>query len=139
MKPERNFLPVGLSTQQREMISSVPFPSAKGLPLSYDQSRPSYPTEATDSLLKRLQIGGFKGACIVGLAAGTGEFSELLAARAEYYDTLAVEPHDGMRGELKRKPVRSVQILGGPADSMPEVESQSIDAAIAAQVHFDAQ
>lgn len=123
------------------MKTSIPSASTKGFQnaSSYDQHRPSYPAEAVDSLLKRLQVGGFKGARIVDLAAGTGKFTELLAARDEGYEIVAVEPHDGMRGELERKTLKGVQVLGGRADSMPEVESQSVDAAIAAQVGFDIQ
>lgn len=101
---------------------------------SYDTYRPSYPIEAVESLLRHLQVHDLEGARIVDLAAGTGKFTELLANRDEEYEILAVEPHDGMRGELERKSLKGVQVLRGEASSMAEVETQSVDAVVVAQV-----
>lgn len=100
---------------------------------SYDKHRPSYPAEAVEALLKNLQIAGEKGAKIVDLAAGTGKFTELLVSRPEEYEILAVEPHNGMRGELERKQLPRVTSLEGTATKIP-VESKTADAIIIAQV-----
>ena len=118
------------------MASSIPSASVKGFQdgSTYDQHRPSYPQEAVDSLLKHLQVAGLEGARIVDLAAGTGKFTELLANRHEWFDIIAVEPHDGMRVELEKKSLGGVRALKGEATNMRGVESQSIDAVVAAQV-----
>lgn len=69
------------------MASSIPSASTKGFE--------DYPPEAMTRFLKHLQVDGVKCARIVDLAAGTGKFTELLAARDEVFDILAVEPHNG--------------------------------------------
>ena len=118
------------------MASSIPSASVKGFQdgSRYNQHRPSYPLEAVESLLKHLQVAGLEGARIVDLAAGTGKLTELLASRQESFEIIAVEPHDGMRVELEKKGMGGVKALKGEANSMRGVESQSIDAVIAAQV-----
>ena len=118
------------------MASSIPSASVKGFQdgSRYDQHRPSYPLEAVNSLLKHLQVADLKGARIVDLAAGTGKFTGLLANRQEGFEIIAVEPHDGMRVELEKKGLNGVRVLKGEASSMKGVESQSVDAVIAAQV-----
>lgn len=118
------------------MASSIPSASVKGFQdgSRYDQHRPSYPLEAVDSLLKHLQVAGLKGARIIDLAAGTGKFTELLANRHEQFEIIAMEPHDGMRVELEKKSLGGVRALKGEASSMKGVETQSVDAVIAAQV-----
>ena len=118
------------------MASSIPSASVKGFQdgFKYDQHRPSYPLEALDSLLKHLQVADFNGARIVDLAAGTGKFTGLLVNRQEDFEIIAVEPHDGMRVELEKKGLSGVKVLKGEAGSMKGVESQSVDAVIAAQV-----
>lgn len=100
---------------------------------SYDQHRPSYPTEVVEQLLKHLQVSGLRGARILDLAAGTGKFTELLVEREEQFDIVAVEPHHGMREELERKGLRGVTVLEGDAVTIP-LEAQSVDALIVAQV-----
>jgi len=102
---------------------------------SYDKHRPSYPPDAVEQLLTNLQVSGRPGAKVVDLAAGTGKFTEPLANREEEYDIVAIEPHDGMRGELERKQLPNVKTMKGTAAEMP-LESQSVDALIAAQVSF---
>ncbi|KAL8807515.1 MAG: hypothetical protein Q9182_000680 [Xanthomendoza sp. 2 TL-2023] len=99
---------------------------------SYDTYRPSYPPEAVDALLARLQVKGVENAQIVDLGAGTGKFSQLLAARDEKYDIVAVEPHEEMRKEMEAKKLRGVRVVKGDAYDIP-VESQSADAVVAAQ------
>ncbi|KAL8795768.1 MAG: hypothetical protein Q9195_001820 [Heterodermia aff. obscurata] len=98
----------------------------------YDTHRPSYPQSAVSALLSALKISGVQGARIIDLAAGTGKFTELLAAREEGYEILALEPHDGMREELVRKQLRGVTVGKGVAEDMG-VEEQWADAVISAQ------
>lgn len=117
------------------MASSIPSASTKGFQnaSSYDKYRPSYPLKAVTRFLEHLQVNGVKRARIVDLAAGTGKFTELLAGRDEEFEILAVEPQFGMRKELEKKGLPGVKVLEGEASSMA-VESQSVDAVIAAQV-----
>ena len=100
---------------------------------SYDQHRPSYPPEAVEELLKHLHVDGRTAARIVDLAAGTGKFTELLAAREEGYEILAIEPQADMRKELATKDLKGVTVMEGDAVKMP-VESQTVDAVVTAQV-----
>ena len=102
---------------------------------SYDQHRPSYPPEVVQQLLKHLQVDGLTSARVVDLAAGTGKFTELLAAKKEDYEILAVEPQADMRKELAKKDLKGVKIMDGDAANMP-IESQSVDAVVAAQVRL---
>ncbi|KAL8673701.1 MAG: hypothetical protein Q9168_001862 [Polycauliona sp. 1 TL-2023] len=99
---------------------------------SYDTHRPSYPADVVDALLAHLRVKGITNARIVDLGAGTGKFTELLAAREEKYDIVAVEPHQDMRETLGAKKSSTLDIVHGYAYDMP-VESQSVDAVIAAQ------
>ena len=101
---------------------------------AYDAHRPTYSAEAVEQLLSRLEISGVKNASLLDLAAGTGKFTEILAARPESYKIIAVEPHNGMREELQRKKLSQVTVHKGSADSMPDVEDTSVTAVIAAQV-----
>ncbi|KAL8954050.1 MAG: hypothetical protein Q9222_000107 [Ikaeria aurantiellina] len=116
------------------MVSSLPDAAGKGFAnaSSYDVHRPSYPPEAVDCLLIRLQIKGIEKARIVDLGAGTGKFSQLLAAREERYEILAVEPLDEMRRECEAKNLQGVTVINGDARNM-SVEKQSADAVVAAQ------
>jgi SAM-dependent methyltransferase len=104
---------------------------------SYDKHRPSYPPEAVSSLLAHMGLAGRQGARVVDLAAGTGKFTELLAARGdERFELLAVEPHDGMRAELERKEFRegaAVVVKKGLATDIP-IEDGWADGLICAQV-----
>ena len=101
---------------------------------AYDAHRPTYAPEAVEELLARLEVSGLAGAKILDLAAGTGKFTEVLAARHEGYEITVVEPHDGMRQELERKKVKAVRVYKGTADAMPDVADTSMTAVIAAQV-----
>lgn len=102
---------------------------------SYDKYRPAYTDEEADKLLTALQLTGRQGAKVLDLAAGTGKFTEVLAARPEGFGTVAVEPHDDMRAELEKKALRGVQVLKGWASSIP-LDSQSVNAVVVAQVCF---
>lgn len=104
---------------------------------AYDAHRPSYPEEAVSQLLSALNIADVKGATIADLAAGTGKFTELIAARPEQYNIIGIEPHDGMRTELERKDLKGVSVVDGSAEAMPEVQDQSLDALVASQVSSD--
>jgi len=102
---------------------------------SYDKHRPSYPPAAVSSLLSHMGLAGEqegRAARVVDLAAGTGKFTELLAARGERFELVAVEPHDGMRGELERKDFRVV-VKKGLATDIP-VEDGWADGLVCAQV-----
>ena len=87
----------GYLSKMASSITSIPSASTEGFQnaSSYDMHRPTYPREAVTRLLKHLQIHGVKKARIVDLAAGTGKFTELLVARDEDFEILAIEPHDG--------------------------------------------
>ncbi|KYK60001.1 2-heptaprenyl-1,4-naphthoquinone methyltransferase [Drechmeria coniospora] len=100
---------------------------------AYDAHRPSYPAQAVDGLLGHLGIANKPGARIVDLAAGTGKFTELLAARPEVFEILAVEPHEKMRENLEAKRLRGVTTRDGVAAKM-DVPDGWADAVIAAQV-----
>ncbi|KAL8971504.1 MAG: hypothetical protein Q9183_001030 [Haloplaca sp. 2 TL-2023] len=91
---------------------------------SYDMYRPSYPQEAVDDLLAKLQIKGLKNARIVDLGAGTGKFTEILADRDEGYEVMAVEPHEQMKSQLDRKHLNGVRIVDGNATDM-DLETQN--------------
>jgi len=103
----------------------------------YDQHRPSYPATAVDKLLNAVRVAGIAEANIVDLAAGTGKFTELLAARPEGYIVVAVEPHAEMRKELEKKSLQNVDVDDGLSTSIP-VQDGSVDAVIVAQVRDSA-
>uniref|UniRef100_A0A0D2X9N2 Methyltransferase domain-containing protein n=1 Tax=Fusarium oxysporum (strain Fo5176) TaxID=660025 RepID=A0A0D2X9N2_FUSOF len=91
--------------------------------LSYDAHRPSYPPAAVASLLGHLGLEGQSGRHILDLAAGTGKFTELLSARPEGYEIIAVEPLDSMRSTLAAKKLSKVDVRPGlslPQDNRPE-------------------
>ncbi|KAL8892054.1 MAG: hypothetical protein Q9205_000079 [Flavoplaca limonia] len=84
---------------------------------SYDTHRPSYPLEVVDDMLAHLQVKDVPNARIVDLGAGTGKFTELLAARGEKYHVVAVEPHEEMRKALSAKGLSTVDVLDGYANN----------------------
>lgn len=100
---------------------------------AYDTHRPSYPSEAVEAFLEVLEIKGLDGAKVLDLGAGTGKFTQLLAARPENYDVLAIEPHDGMRAELQKKNLRNVTVRTGTAEHLQDVADQSQQAVVIAQ------
>ncbi|KAI1806701.1 S-adenosyl-L-methionine-dependent methyltransferase [Daldinia bambusicola] len=99
---------------------------------SYDAYRPSYPPEAVDTFLEKLNVAQQFGSQIVEIASGTGKFTELLAKRPESFTVKAIEPHHGMREKLAQKDLAGVEVIDGKADKMP-VEDEWGDACIAAQ------
>ena len=102
---------------------------------AYDQHRPAYSSSIVQVLLERLGVAGRNGAKILDLAAGTGKFTEALAARDEQYNVVVVEPHDGMREVLADKKLPRVTVHGCKADSIP-LDDESLDAVICAQVGY---
>jgi SAM-dependent methyltransferase len=99
----------------------------------YNKYRPSYSADAVESLLSHLGVSGQKDGRVIDLACGTGKFTELLAARPEQYNVLAIEPHEQMRTALISKNLENVKVVEGDAGNMP-VENEWADALIAAQV-----
>jgi ubiquinone/menaquinone biosynthesis C-methylase UbiE len=100
---------------------------------AYDAHRPSYPAEAVHKLLEQLELVDKSGIRIVDLAAGTGKFTELLAARPEQYEIVAVEPLESMRSTLGAKELNRVDVRTGTAIEM-NLEDCWADAVIVAQV-----
>ena len=100
---------------------------------AYDQHRPTYPSKSTQTLLEQTRVAWRKGAKLLDLAAGTGKFTTILAARDEDYEIIAVEPHDGMRDVLDGKKLSRVTVVPGKADSIP-LKDESVDAVLVAQV-----
>lgn len=100
---------------------------------AYDSHRPSYPPEAVERLIEVLEITGQNGAKVLDLAAGTGKFTQLLAARPEAYEIVAVEPHDGMRRELENKQLQNVTVRKGTAENLETIPDQEYQAVVVAQ------
>lgn len=125
------------------MTSTAPFSLAPSADLgfrnasSYDQHRPSFPHSAVSSLLQHLEIATQASAKVVEIGAGTGKFTEILAARDEGYEIVAVEPHAGMRGILENKGLGDpgkgkFKVVDGNAAKMGVVDDWA-DACIVAQ------
>ena len=103
---------------------------------AYDSHRPTYPPASIQHLLVQCRVAGKRGARVVDLAAGTGKFTEALAAREEEFEILAVEPHADMRAVLEAKGLRGVRVVDGTAEEMG-VEEGWADAVFVAQVGVD--
>ncbi|KAM0722013.1 hypothetical protein Q7P37_002939 [Cladosporium fusiforme] len=101
---------------------------------AYDAHRPTYPAHSVQHLLEQCRVAGKQGARIVDLAAGTGKFTEALAAREEGFEILAVEPHAEMREVLAAKGLRGVRVVDGTAEELGlPVEEGWADAVFVAQ------
>lgn len=100
---------------------------------AYHAHRPTYPKEAVDRFFEVLEIRGEEGASVVDVGAGTGIFTELLAAQPENFQITAVEPHDGMRKELESRHIQGVETVKGTAEDMPTIHSESVRAVTVAQ------
>lgn len=85
---------------------------------AYDAHRPAYPATAVQKLLEHMRLADRPHARIVEVAAGTGKFTEALAARHEGYEILATEPHPLMRRQLEAKALRGVVVRPGPAQEL---------------------
>ncbi|CZT17993.1 uncharacterized protein RCC_03832 [Ramularia collo-cygni] len=100
---------------------------------AYDSHRPTYSASIVDFLLEQLRVAGKEHATIVDVAAGTGKFTEALAARDEKFRIIAVEPHADMRDVLAKKQLDGVTVVDGLAGSMPTIDDESVDAVTVAQ------
>lgn len=102
---------------------------------AYDAHRPAYPAEAVDRLLDRLGLAGRAGARVVEVGAGTGKFTEALAARPEGFGVLAAEPHPEMRRALERKALGGVVVCEAAAEDLrgAQVQAEWGDGVVAAQ------
>jgi SAM-dependent methyltransferase len=100
---------------------------------AYNTHRPSYPAYSIQHLLEQCRVAGKKGARVVDLGAGTGIFTEALAAREEGFEIVAVEPHADMRAVLEKRNLPGVKVVDGTAEDVP-VENGWADAVFVAQV-----
>jgi precorrin-6B methylase 2 len=100
---------------------------------AYNTHRPTYPTYSVQHLLEQCRVAGKKGARIVDLGAGTGIFTEALAACEEGFEIVAVEPHADMRAVLEKRNLSGVKVVDGTAEDVP-VEDGWADAVFVAQV-----
>ncbi|MCL2530779.1 MAG: class I SAM-dependent methyltransferase [Oscillospiraceae bacterium] len=91
---------------------------------AYAAARPSYPAEALDYIATLLP----PGASIADIGAGTGKFTQLLAARG--YTVHAVEPNDDMRAQLV--PHENIHVVAAAAEATG-LPAQSVDAITVAQ------
>jgi SAM-dependent methyltransferase len=89
----------------------------------YERGRPGYPSEALDWLLP----AGKRR--VLDLGAGTGKLTRQLLDRG--LDVVAVEPSQGMRGELRRV-LPEVRALAGSAERIPLADG-AVDAVLVAQ------
>ncbi|KEQ84793.1 putative 2-heptaprenyl-1,4-naphthoquinone methyltransferase [Aureobasidium pullulans] len=99
----------------------------------YDKHRPSFPAHSVSVLLDGVRVADSPQATVVDLAAGTGKFTELLAARDEGYEIIAIEPHADMRKVLEDKHLKGVSVRHGLSTDMKSLKDESVDAVIAAQ------
>lgn len=116
-------------------LDSLPSAAEKGFKdaSAYDAHRPSYPDEAVERFLEKMQVTGQSDINIVEIASGTGKFTEVLAKRPERFLIKAIEPHETMRQKLVEKDLPAVEVVNGSANKMP-VEEEWGDVCIAAQV-----
>ena len=106
------------AAQRRRQASSFGAAAA-----AYERGRPPYPAEAVDWLLP-------EGASrVLDLGAGTGKLTRQLRDRG--LDVIAVEPSEGMRGQLARA-VPGVAVHAGSAEQIP-LPGDSVHAVLVAQ------
>ena len=103
---------------------------------AYDAHRPTYPQASVQHLLEQCRVAGKRGARIIDLAAGTGKFTEALAAREEAFEIVAVEPHADMRRVLSERGLKGVKVVDGTAEDLP-IENGWADAVFVAQVGIE--
>lgn len=93
---------------------------------TYDRARPSYPAEAAEWLVGQAAGESLR---ILEIGAGTGKFTELLAATG--HQVIATDPSPEMLGYLKVR-VPGVEAMVATAEHLP-VESGSADVVVVAQ------
>jgi SAM-dependent methyltransferase len=111
---------VTVTTDETRRTQAASFGAAAD---AYERGRPPYPPEAIDWLLPADAMQ------VLDLGAGTGKLTRQLAARG--LDVTAVEPSEGMRGQLDRA-VPGVRALAGTGERIPLPHS-SVDAVLVAQ------
>ena len=117
-------LPVVGITMSGSTPASIPSVALAGFASSeaYDAHRPTYQPAAVNYLLTSLGLSGRHRGRVMDIGAGTGKFTEILAKREEYYDIVAVEPHDDMRRVLRGKELPRTKVLGGDVQSVWSTE-----------------
>lgn len=101
---------------------------------AYDAHRPAYPASAVQALLTHMHLADEPHARIIEVAAGTGKFTEALAARHEGFEVVAVEPHADMRAELEAKALGGVTVRAGRAEALREAVKEGwADGVVVAQ------
>lgn len=91
----------------------------------YERTRPSYPPQAVELLVRELRMG--PTSTVLDLGAGTGKLTRLLApTRAAL---VAVEPVDAMRRRLAAA-LPDARVLAGTAEEIPLADA-SVDAVVA--------
>lgn len=93
----------------------------------YERSRPGYPQEAVDLLVRELRIA--PGRRLLELGAGTGKLTRMLAGTGAVI--VSVEPVEPMRRRFAEQ-LPQVAVLAATAETLPFAEA-SFDAAVAAQ------
>lgn len=93
----------------------------------YERGRPGYPPAALEHLIAALRIG--PGRAVLDLAAGTGKLTRALAETGA--EVIAVEPVEGMRGQLIAS-APGARVLNGTAERIP-LPDASVDAVTVAQ------
>lgn len=88
----------------------------------YDTARPDYAPEALDRAVEALELA--PDARVVDLAAGSGTLTQALVER--FRDVVAIEPDDGMRAVLTRRPA-DVEVIVATAEQIP-LPAASVDA-----------
>ena len=84
---------------------------------AYERSRPSYATEAVETLVAALRLGPHSR--VVDVGAGTGKLTrQLLAALGPGAAIVAVEPVAAMREQF-RAALPDVELLPGSAEALP--------------------
>ncbi|BCY08089.1 putative methyltransferase [Actinoplanes sp. L3-i22] len=101
-------------------VAATSFGTAAG---AYERGRPPYPEDALDFLLPAGQPR------VLDLGAGTGKLTRQIRARG--LDVIAVDPSEGMLGELRRA-VPEVSARQGTAEQIP-LPDASVDVVLVAQ------
>lgn len=93
----------------------------------YERSRPDYPAEAIDRLVRELELT--RSTRVMDLGAGTGKLTRLLLSAGA--NLVAVEPVEAMRREF-RAVLPSVPVVGAVAEALP-FGDETFDAVVCAQ------
>jgi SAM-dependent methyltransferase len=120
------------------MSGSVHETAASGFGVAadeYERSRPDYPPDAVDTLVRELGLAA--GRRLLELGAGTGKLTRLLARTGA--DIVAVEPVESMRQRFTEE-LPGVPVLAATAELLPFGDG-TFDGAVAAQAFhwFDGQ